>query len=139
MDEDRDQNTQFETARDPLTAHIVKPIIGNILLGYENLQEDATRIINNNLNFLINVVPKISETYVKNYANANGFASFPIGKSRFPISKIANIIDKMKGKWIVAIDESMLDEEMFTGNVSYRHSSAFGMRIDETGGEPKEK
>jgi len=130
---------QVETARDPLTAQIVNPIIANILLDYENLNEEANRIIDDTLNFLIDIVPEIAKVEVKNYVQDQGFSQFHIGISQFSIKKIGDIIEEMKGKWIVAIDESMIDEEMLSGNISYRHSAAFGMRIDETGREPKEK
>jgi hypothetical protein len=130
---------QVEIAKDPLTAQIVTPIIGSILLDYENLNQEADRIINDTLNFLIEVVPEIANIEVEDYVQDSGFSSFPIGKSQFPISKLGNTIDEMKGKWIIAIDESMVDEEMLSGNISYRHSAAFGMRIDDKGGEPKEK
>ena len=130
---------QVETARDPLTAQIVNPIIANILLDYENLNEEANRIIDDTLNFLIDIVPEIAKVEVKNYVQDKGFSQFHIGISQFSIKKIGDIIEEMKGKWIVAIDESMIDEEMLSGNISYRHSAAFGMRIDEAGGEPKER
>ncbi len=130
---------QVETARDPLTAQIVTPIIANILLDYENLNEEANRIIDDTLNFLIDIVPEIAKVEVKNYVQDQGFSQFPIGTSQFPISKIGNIIDEIKGKWIVAIDESMIDEETLSGNISYRHSAAFSMQIAEAGGEPKER
>jgi hypothetical protein len=130
---------QVETARDPLTAQIVNPIIANILLDYENLNEEANRIIDDTLNFLIDIVPEIAKVEVKNYVQDQGFSQFHIGISQFSIKKIGDIIEEMKGKWIIAIDESMIDEEMLSGNISYRHSAAFGMRIDETGREPKEK
>jgi hypothetical protein len=130
---------QVETARDPLTAQIVNPIIANILLDYENLNEEANRIIDDTLNFLIDIVPEIAKVEVKNYVQDQGFSQFHIGTSQFSIKKIGDIIEEMKGKWIVAIDESMIDEEVLSGNISYRHSAAFGMRIDETGREPKEK
>jgi hypothetical protein len=130
---------QVETARDPLTAQIVNPIIANILLDYENLNEEANRIIDDTLNFLIDIVPEIAKVEVKNYVQDQGFSQFHIGISQFSIKKIGDIIEEMKGKWIVAIDESMIDEEVLSGNISYRHSAAFGMRIDETGREPKEK
>jgi hypothetical protein len=130
---------QVETARDPLTAQIVNPIIANILLDYENLNEEANRIIDDTLNFLIDIVPEIAKVEVKNYVQDQGFSQFHIGISQFSIKKIGDIIEEMKGKWIIAIDESMVDEEMLSGNISYRHSAAFGMRIDETGREPKEK
>jgi len=130
---------QVETARDPLTAQIVNPIIANILLDYENLNEEANRIIDDTLNFLIDIVPEIAKVEVKNYVQDQGFSQFHIGISQFSIKKIGDIIEEMKGKWIIAIDESMVDEEVLSGNISYRHSAAFGMRIDETGREPKEK
>ena len=130
---------QVETARDPLTAQIVNPIIANILLDYENLNEEANRIIDDTLNFLIDIVPEIAKVEVKNYVQDKGFSQFHIGISQFSIKKIGDIIEEMKGKWIVAIDESMIDEEVLSGNISYHHSAAFGMRIDETGREPKEK
>jgi len=130
---------QVETARDPLTAQIVNPIIANILLDYENLNEEANRIIDDTLNFLIDIVPEIAKVEVKNYVQDQGFSQFHIGISQFSIKKIGDIIEEMKGKWIVAIDESMIDEEVLSGNISYRHSAAFGMRIDEAGREPKEK
>jgi hypothetical protein len=130
---------QVETARDPLTAQIVNPIIANILLDYENLNEEANRIIDDTLNFLIDIVPEIAKVEVKNYVQDQGFSQFHIGISQFSIKKIGDIIEEMKGKWIVAIDESMIDEEVLSGNISYRHSAAFGMRIDEAGGEPKER
>ncbi len=130
---------QVETARDPLTPQILTPIIANILLDYENLNEEANRIIDDTLNFLIDTVPEIAKVEVKGYVQDQGFSQFPIGTSQFSISKIGNIIDEIKGKWIVAIDESMIDEEALSGNISYRHSAAFGMRIDEAGGEPKER
>jgi hypothetical protein len=130
---------QVETARDPLTAQIVNPIIANILLDYENLNEEANRIIDDTLNFLIDIVPEIAKVEVKGYVKDQGFSQFHIGISQFSIKKIGDIIEEMKGKWIIAIDESMVDEEMLSGNISYRHSAAFGMRIDETGREPKEK
>jgi len=130
---------QVETARDPLTAQIVNPIIANILLDYENLNEEANRIIDDTLNFLIDIVPEIAKVEVKNYVQDQGFSQFHIGISQFSIKKIGDIIEEMKGKWIIAIDESMVDEEMLSGNISYRHSAAFGMRIDEAGGEPKER
>ncbi len=128
---------QVETARDPLTPQILTPILANILLNYENLNEEASRIIDDTLNFLIDTVPEIAKVEVKDYVK--DFSQFPIGISQFSISKIGNIIDEIKGKWIVAIDESMIDDETLSGNISYRHSAAFGMRIDEAGGEPKER
>jgi hypothetical protein len=130
---------QVETARDPLTAQIVNPIIANILLDYENLNEEANRIIDDTLNFLIDIVPEIAKVEVEGYVKDQGFSQFHIGISQFSIKKIGDIIEEMKGKWIVAIDESMIDEEVLSGNISYRHSAAFGMRIDEAGGEPKER
>lgn len=128
-----------EVARDPLTAMMVTPIIGNILFEYEDLKTDADRLIDDALNFLIDTVPKVSQISVSNYVTDSAFSQFPIGKSEFPISEISKALAAMKGKWIIAIDESMVDEATFSGEISYRHSSAFGMRIDERGGEPKEK
>ena len=45
----------------------------------------------------------------------------------------------MEGKWIISVDESIVDEESFVGEVAYRHSCAFGYQIPQSQEPPEEK
>ena len=44
----------------------------------------------------------------------------------------------MKGKWVISVDESIIDQESFVRNVAYRHSCAFGYKIPEAQNPPDE-
>ena len=37
----------------------------------------------------------------------------------------------MEGKWIISVDESIVDNENFVGGIAYRHSCAFGYKIPD--------
>ncbi|RFM24310.1 MAG: hypothetical protein D0433_06465 [Candidatus Thermochlorobacter aerophilum] len=85
---------QVETARDPLTAQIVNPIIANILLDYENLNEEANRIIDDTLNFLIDIVPEIAKVEVKNYVQDKAFPNFTLAHLNSLLRKSATSLRK---------------------------------------------
>ena len=57
--------------------------------------------------------------------------TYTIGRSKFDRNILSKVCSQMKGKWIISVDESIVDNESFVGQVAYRHSCAFGYKIPD--------
>ena len=105
-----------------------KRVLGNILTDFQNLSKDELeKKVNANIEFLGNEhISKITE--ISHNKNIESY-DYIIGKSKFDEIILSNTCAKMEGKWVISVDESIVDTESFVGEVVYRHSCAFGYKI----------
>lgn len=111
-----------------------KRVLGNILTQFEELSDDGLEeLVKTNVDFLGNdhIRRIIETTYNKEIESVE----YAIGSSNFNESILSNTCAKMEGKWVISVDESMVDTESFVGEVVYRHSCAFGYKIPKTSKE----
>ncbi len=118
-----------------------KRVLGNILTQFEELSNDELEeLVKTNVEFLGNdhIRKIIGSTYNKEIESVE----YTIGSANFNEKILSNACAKMEGKWVISVDESMVDTESFVGEVVYRHSCAFGYKIPKTLDEeivPKEE
>ncbi len=105
-----------------------KRVLGNILTQFEELSNDRLdELVKTNVEFLGNDhIRKIIGTICNKKIES---VEYTIGSSNFNAEILSSASAKMKGKWVISIDESMVDTESFVGEVAYRHSCAFGYQI----------
>lgn len=65
------------------------------------------------------------------YQKEVGPDTYTIGRSKFNKNILSTVCSQMEGKWIISVDESIVDNESFVGQVAYRHSCAFGYKIPD--------
>ncbi len=115
-----------------------KRVLENILTQFEELSEsDLEKLVHTNVEFL-------GDEHVRNitgtsYEKEIESFSYTIGRAKFDKDILSKVCDKMEGKWVISVDESMVDKESFVGEVAYRHSCAFGYQIPKSQTQPKEK
>ena len=115
-----------------------KRVLENILTQFEELSEsDLEKLVHTNVEFL-------GDEHVRNitgtsYEKEIESFSYTIGRAKFDKNILSKVCDKMEGKWVISVDESMVDKENFVGEVAYRHSCAFGYQIPKSQTQPKEK
>ena len=105
-----------------------KRVLGNILTQYEEWSNDELEeLVKINVDFLGNdhIRRIIGTTYNKEIESVR----YTIGRSNFDEKILSNTCSKMEGKWVISVDESIVDTESFVGEVVYRHSCAFGYKI----------
>lgn len=105
-------------------------VIRNLLAEFEVLSENELGAkIDTSVEFLGNdYIRKITDIpYEKDVESFN----YTVGKSKFDKDILAKVCSQMKGKWIISVDESIVDNESFVGGIAYRHSCAFGYKIPD--------
>ena len=113
-------------------------VIRNLLAEFEALSgNELGKKIDANVEFLgkdyLRSITDIS--YQKAVASVN----YTIGKSKFDTDILSKVCAEMEGKWIISVDESIVDNESFVGEVAYRHSCAFGYRVPDPQTPQKER
>ena len=127
----------LESLKDVVLGDATKRVLGNILTQFEDLSgEEHNKLVDINMDFLGNHIPNIANISITS-PEIEGF-EYEIGKAKFDKEIVENVCSKMKGKWVIAVDESIIDQEGFIRNVAYRHSCAFGYKIPEAQNPPDE-
>ena len=115
-----------------------KRVLENILTQFDDLSEgDLEKLVSTNIEFLGNdhIRDIIGTSYDKDIESFQ----YSIGRSSFDKNILSEVCTRMEGKWIISVDESVVDEESFVGEVAYRHSCAFGYQIPQSQEPPEEK
>ena len=115
-----------------------KRVLENILTQFDDLSEgDLEKLVSTNIEFLGNDHTRdiIGTSYDKDIESFQ----YTIGRGNFDENILSEVCTKMEGKWIISVDESIIDEESFVGEVAYRHSCAFGYQIPQAQEPPEEK
>ena len=103
-------------------------VIRNLLAEFEELSgNELGAKIDTSVEFLGNdYIRKITGG---SYEKDIGPDTYTIGRSKFNKDILSKVCSEMKGKWIISVDESIVDNENFVGGIAYRHSCAFGYRV----------
>ena len=104
-----------------------KRVLGNIITSFEDLSgKNLGQLVGTSVNFLGQQIPNITKISCE-----TEIESFPytIGRANFDKEVLEKVCTKMEGKWIISVDESIVDKESFVGEVAYRHSCAFGYQV----------
>ena len=105
-------------------------VIRNLLAEFEELSgNELGEKIDTSVEFLGN-------DYIRNitgisYEKEIEPDTYTIGRSKFDRDILSKVCSQMEGKWIISVDESIVDNESFVGQVAYRHSCAFGYKIPD--------
>ena len=105
-------------------------VIRNLLAEFEALSgNELGKKIDTSVEFLGNdYMRNITDiSYEKDIESFN----YTVGKSKFDKDILSKVCSEMEGKWIIAVDESIVDNESFVGQVAYRHSCAFGYKVPD--------
>ena len=107
-----------------------KRVLENIVTQFEDLsEENLEKLVRTNVDFLGDGhIRTITGT---SYEKEIESVPYMIGRDKFDEHLLSKTCSKMEGKWVISIDESMIDKESFVGEVAYRHSCAFGYRIPQ--------
>ena len=103
-------------------------VIRNLLAEFEALSgNELGAKIDTNVEFLGNdYIRKITDIpYEKDIESTN----YTVGRSKFDRNTLLRVCSQMEGKWIISVDESIIDNENFVGGIAYRHSCAFGYKL----------
>ena len=105
-------------------------VIRNLLAEFEALSENELGAkIDTSVEFLGNdSIRKITEIPYEKQIESY---TYTIGRSKFDTDILSKVCSQMKGKWIISVDESIVDNENFAGGIAYRHSCAFGYKIPD--------
>lgn len=115
-----------------------KRVLENILTQFDDLSEgDLEKLVSTNIEFLGN--DHIRDIIGTSYGKDIESFQYTIGRGQFDKNILSKVCTKMEGKWIISVDESIVDEESFVGEVAYRHSCAFAYQIPQPQVPPKEK
>ena len=115
-----------------------KRVLENILTQFDDLSEgDLEKLVSTNIEFLgndhiRNIIGTPYEIDIESF-------QYTIGRANFNKNILSEVCTKMEGKWIISVDESIVDEESFVGEVAYRHSCAFAYQIPQSQNPPREK
>ena len=113
-------------------------VIRNLLAEFEALSgNELGAKIDTSVEFLGNdYIRKITDIP---YEKEIGPDTYTIGRSKFDRNILSKVCSQMEGKWIISVDESIVDNESFVGQVAYRHSCAFGYKIPDPQTPKKER
>ena len=114
-----------------------KRVLENILTQFEDLsEENLEELVRTNVKFLGDKhIRNITGTsYVKEIESFQ----YTVGRDKFDSQILSKVCCKMEGKWVISVDESMIDKESLVGEVAYRHSCAFGYRISKPEAQAEE-
>ena len=105
-------------------------VIRNLLAEFEALSENELGAkIDTSVEFLGNdYIRKITGVSYEKDIEPD---TYIIGRSKFDKDILSRVCSEMKGKWIISVDESIVDNESFVGGIAYRHSCAFGYKIPD--------
>ena len=103
-------------------------VIRNLLAEFEALSgNELGAKIDKSVEFLGNDnIRKITNI---SYEKEIGPDTYTIGRSKFDRDILSKVCSEMEGKWIISVDESIVDNENFVGGIAYRHSCAFGYKL----------
>ena len=103
-------------------------VIRNLLAEFEALSgNELGAKIDKSVEFLGN--DNIREITDISYEKEIGPDTYTIGRSKFDRDILSKVCSEMEGKWIISVDESIVDNENFVGGIAYRHSCAFGYKL----------
>lgn len=110
----------------------------NIFTQFEELSErELEKRLKTNVEFLVDDhIRNVTSTEVQQ--DIESF-SYKIGRGKFDEKLLSRVCSRMEGKWVISVDESIIDKESFVGDVAYRHSCAFGYKIPKSQNQSKEK
>ncbi len=113
-------------------------VLENILTQFEELsKDDLEKRLNTNVDFLVNDhMRNITNTSVQKDIESH---NYNIGRGKFNADLFLKVCSKMEGKWVISVDESIIDKESFVGDVAYRHSCAFGYKIPQPHDQSEER
>ena len=116
-----------------------KRVLDNILVQFEDLSEDKLKkLMNTSIKFLGNNHIR-DITAISYEIEMENCKKYTIGRAKFDKDILSKVCSNINGKWVISVDESIVDEESFIGNVAYRHSCAFGYKVPHTGTLPEER
>ena len=128
----------FQFYKDAAFRNAAERVLENILTQFEELSEgELEKRLDTNVEFLVNdYMRNITNTKVKRKIES---FNYTIGRGSFDAELLSNVCTKMKGKWVISVDESIIDKESFVGDVAYRHSCAFGYKVPQSPQESEER
>lgn len=128
----------FQFYKDAAFRDAAGRVLENILTQFEELSEgDLEKRLNTNVEFLVDDhMRNITNTTVSKEIES---FDYTIGKGKFDATLLSKVCSEMEGKWVISVDESIIDKESFVGEVAYRHSCAFGYKIPHPQQQPEEK
>ena len=128
----------FQFYKDAAFRDAAGRVLENVLTQFEELSEgDLEKRLNTNVEFLVNDhMRNITNTTVPK--DIDSF-NYTIGRGKFDATLLSKVCSEMEGKWVISVDESIIDKESFVGEVAYRHSCAFGYKIPQPQQQSEEK
>ena len=131
-----DKDLSLEILQDDFLRDVTKRVLGNILTEFGELSgAEYNNLFDRNMDFLVNHIPNIAG--IPYEIDVDDF-KYKIGRGKFNQEILKGTYSKMEGKWVISVDESIIDQESFIRNVAYRHSLAFGYKIPEDQNPPDE-
>lgn len=128
----------FQFFRDAAFRDAGKRVLENILTQFEDLSEgDFDKLVNTSVDFLGN--NRVREITGISYEKEIESFKYAVGRAEFDKNLLSKVCTKMERKWVISIDESIVDKESFVGDVAYRHSCAFGYQIPQSQAIPEER
>lgn len=129
---------QFQFYRDAAFRNAAGRVLENILTQFEELSDsDLEKRLNTNVEFLVNdYMRNITKTAVEKEVDSY---EYTIGRESFNAKLLSKVCTKMQEKWVISVDESIIDKESFVGEVAYRHSCALGYKIPQFRQESEER
>ncbi len=121
----------FQFYKDAAFRDAAGRVLENILTQFEELSEgDLEKRLDTNVEFLVNdYMRNITKTAVHKEVASRNYA---IGRGKFDAKLLSKVCSKMEGKWVISVDESIIDKESFVGEVAYRHSCALGYKVPQS-------
>ncbi len=128
----------FQFYKDAAFRDAAGRVLENVLTQFEELSEsDLEKRLNTNVEFLVNdYMRNITNTDVEKKVESYNYT---IGRRGFNAKLLSKVCAKMEEKWVISVDESIIDKESFVGEVAYRHSCALGYKIPQPQQKSEEK
>lgn len=102
-------------------------ILSAIIVSLEERSEIDVKINN-----YLDLVPLLREVFEKKYKLQAGNNEYVLSIKTIHEKKLREIFEQIKGKWVIAVDESQHDSEtIINSSVFFRGSLAYGMKISE--------
>jgi hypothetical protein len=112
-----------DTAKQTSLEEIIASIIADL---------EANKDYENAINDLIDIIPEVKKIFSANIEIEVGSKKYSLTTDNISKDKLLEIFNrKIKDRWVIAVDESQQQTESYIGNVFYRHSMAYGMKIAE--------
>jgi len=102
-------------------------ILSAIIVSLEEKSE-----IDEKINNYLDLVPLLRTYYKKKYKLKTGNNEYVLSITAIHEEKLREIFEQVKGKWVIAVDESQHDNEtIVNSSVFFRGSLAYGIKISE--------